>query len=191
MGSKRPHKIVIEKPGQFRAMNSAVRQQVLSTMRLLEPCSVGEIAARLGRQPETLYYHVDILLDAGLVRAAGSRPAGRRDEALYEVACDRLQYHPTRRTPTFLRELRRGYSTTLRTTERRLLEAVGVDGEVRDGPGKNMRVQAYAARLSADELTELNSRLDAVRQFLLERAGADEGEPHQVLLVMSPVLESP
>jgi DNA-binding transcriptional ArsR family regulator len=190
MGSKRPRRIVIEKPGQFRAMNSDVRQQVLSTMRLLEPCSVGEVAARLGRQPETLYYHVDILVDAGLVRAAGSRPAGRRKETLYEVACDRLQYHPTRRTPAFLRDLRRGYSTTLRTTERRLLEAVGADGEVREGRGKNMRVQSYPVRLDADDLEELNARLDAVRQFLLERAGADEGDPHQVLLVMSPVAES-
>ncbi len=189
MAPQRPPRLVIERAPQFRALNSLVRQQMLSTLRLLEPCSVGEIAARLGRQAETLYYHMDILVDAGLVRSAGTRPAGRRDEALYEVAADRLQYHPTRRTPAFLRELRRTYATTLRTTERRLLEAVGADGEVREGNGKNMRVQAYTARLTPAQLDELNRRLDAVRELLLERSGEDDGEAHQVLLVMSPALQ--
>ncbi len=171
-------------------MNSMVRLQILSLIRLLEPCSVTEIAARMKRNPETLYYHMDILRAVGLVAEQGSRLAGRREETLYHVPHKRLRFHPSRRTPRFLANLRQVYSKILRTVERRVNVATGAREECREGPAKNVRVQAYTVELSADELAELNRRLEHVRSFLLERNAPERrGLPMQVLLVTTPLVE--
>ncbi len=187
MSQKRPQLKLIQRPREFAAINSQVRQTIIKTIRLLEPCSVREVAERLGRKAETLYYHMDILAEAGIVREKGRRPAGKRDEALYEITCDRMQFHPTKRSPVFIKGLRRTYSAMIRETERQLLDAVGRDNEVRQGAGKNMRFQVYAAHLTKADIDELNRRLDAVRELLLERASGEGGKPHQVLLLMSPM----
>ena len=186
MPQKRPKSMFIVRPRHFRGMNSKVRQEIIGAIRIIEPCSVREIAGRIHRKPETVYYHIDILIEAGMIHEVAKRPAGKRDEALYEATCDRFRFHPTCRTPAFLRDMRRTYSTMIRTTEQQILESVGADGEIRQGRGKNMRVQFYAASLTRKDLDELNRRLDAVREFLIERRSADAGTPHQVMLLMSP-----
>ncbi len=52
------------------------------------------VFATLGRPPDALYYHLRILLRAGLVENAGNRKTGRRQEALFRaLACDlRIDY---------------------------------------------------------------------------------------------------
>ena len=48
----------------------------------IAPCSISELAFELGRSPQSLYYHIDILREVGLINQVGSRKAGKRDEAL-------------------------------------------------------------------------------------------------------------
>ena len=187
--SRRPTEKRIERPIEFRALNSERRVEILAAVRLFEPCSVGDIAAHLEREPETLYYHFDILEQAGLLRGAGSRSAGRGVEALYERSADRFRFHPTRRTPRFVESLRKAYRTSIRAAESSLLTATGHPSEVRDGRGKNVRMQLYTLRLTNKDLDELNRRLDAVRSFLLERPQEHcTGQAHRVLLLCSPIV---
>ncbi|NIM48343.1 MAG: helix-turn-helix domain-containing protein, partial [Gemmatimonadales bacterium] len=62
-------------------------------------CSVGEVADRLERKPESLYYHVKALREAGLVRRVGNRPGERRSETLYQAVAPEIVLDQGNRTP--------------------------------------------------------------------------------------------
>jgi predicted transcriptional regulator len=90
---------VIVSKKQLTALTSASRQEILDVLTQMGTVSVAELAATLGRPPDALYYHLRILLRAGLVKNSGHRKAGRRKEALFRaVAHDlRIDYDLARR----------------------------------------------------------------------------------------------
>jgi len=49
------------------------------------PRSEAEIAALLGVAPRSLYYHIRILLDVGLIRQVGVRHIAKKPQAIYEA----------------------------------------------------------------------------------------------------------
>ncbi len=189
MTDKRPPELFIERQGQFRAVGSQRRLRILSLIQALEPCAVAEIADELDCPAEPLYYHVEILRKAGLIRVAGTRGVGRSKEKLYERTAARFRFHPTRRSPAFIRSLRRAYSAAFKIVERQLAAATGHPREVREGAEKNVRMQLYTERLDEAGLRELNTRLDAVRS-LLRHGSSDKsnGTTYQVLLVTAPIV---
>jgi DNA-binding Lrp family transcriptional regulator len=189
MSPKRPETLLIERAKQFDALRSELRLRILGALQSKEPSSVNDLAEELGREAEPLYYHVNLLHRAGLIRETGIRQVGRREEVLYERASDRIQFHPERKSPAFVQHLRKSYSHGFRLMDKTLAAATGSPGEIRTGEGKNVRMQSYNARLSPSQLDELNARLDHVREFLKSCANSDEGTAHQILLAMSPVKE--
>jgi predicted transcriptional regulator len=92
-----PYVIVSKK--QLGALTSASRQEILDVLTQMGTVSVAELAATLGRPPDALYYHLRILLRAGLVENIGNRRTGHRQEALFcAVASDlRIDYDLARR----------------------------------------------------------------------------------------------
>jgi DNA-binding Lrp family transcriptional regulator len=78
---------------QFEALASPVRDQIAQVVVNQAPwspdnpdvegVSIREIAEQLGRQPGSLYRHIDELLEAGLIREVGSQLSGGRDATTY------------------------------------------------------------------------------------------------------------
>lgn len=58
---------------QMEALASPVRHQIHLTMEMLGACSVNELVERMGRVPETLYYHVRRLETVGILEQVASR----------------------------------------------------------------------------------------------------------------------
>ena len=58
---------------QMEALASPVRHHIHLAMEMLGECSVNELAERMGRVPETLYYHLRQLKKVGIVEQVGSR----------------------------------------------------------------------------------------------------------------------
>jgi predicted transcriptional regulator len=90
---------VISSKKQLTALTSAARQEILDVLTQMGTVSIAEMAATLGRPPDALYYHMRILLRAGLVEEVGSRPTDRRPEKLFRaVARDlRIDYALSRK----------------------------------------------------------------------------------------------
>jgi DNA-binding transcriptional ArsR family regulator len=65
----------------FEVLNSPVRLRILRCLE--EPRSVKDIATRLGVPPTRLYYHVNMLADAGIVEVVETRKVGAMVEKLY------------------------------------------------------------------------------------------------------------
>ncbi len=70
---------------KLASLTSPVRQEILDAMHALGRASVAEIADAVNRAPDSLYYHLRILLEVGLVRKAGERLAGTRRETIYDL----------------------------------------------------------------------------------------------------------
>src|SRR5437879_3237751 len=90
--SSRVH--VITSPSQLAALASAARQEIVDVLSRMGAVTVEELAAALGRPADSLYYHLRVLVRAGLVISVGSgRPHGRREARFRTVAPElHLQY---------------------------------------------------------------------------------------------------
>ncbi len=73
---------------QHKAMSQPVRFSIMNVLGVRPPSSIGDIAQELNRTPQSLYYHVEILINLGLIKETGTRPGRTRHEALYELVCD-------------------------------------------------------------------------------------------------------
>lgn len=84
----RPAVHPVRSPSDWRVLVSPVRQEIAEAIRLLGPCSIGEIAQAIDRPADTLYKHVVLLQKAGFVVAAGFRKGERNVEQLIDVVAD-------------------------------------------------------------------------------------------------------
>ena len=87
---------------------------------------------------------------------------------VYELAGSEVVLDPKASSPAFLRELGASIRTRLRSVERGLLAALGRAGTVRSGPGRNLSVHFHHVRLKPSDLTELQRRIAALEEFLVE-----------------------
>jgi len=83
---------------QFDAISSPVRDQILQVVVNQAPASepgagvsIREIGAQLGRQPGSLYRHIEELVAVGLLRQTGSETSGGRDATTYTAPGDVME----------------------------------------------------------------------------------------------------
>lgn len=79
-----PEEAFITDPSQFDSLSSPTRIRILKLCT--DPSSVRQIAERLGVPATRLYYHVNLLEDAGFLQVVHTRKSGARIEKLYRVA---------------------------------------------------------------------------------------------------------
>lgn len=72
------------------ALRSTVRLQLLEAIRTCPGVDARRLAQAIGSSPPRLYYHIKILVDAGLIREAnhGSRSSSRGPAATRYECCD-------------------------------------------------------------------------------------------------------
>lgn len=68
----------------FEVFNSPIRVRILR--QLMEPASVKQVAAALKMPPTRLYYHINLMEDAGLISVVETRKAGAMVERLYRAS---------------------------------------------------------------------------------------------------------
>ena len=78
-----PEEVYITDPSQFEALTSVLRMRILKLCR--EPLPVRGIAERLEMPVTSLYYHINMLEDAGFIEIVHTRKSGARLEKIYRV----------------------------------------------------------------------------------------------------------
>ena len=69
---ERPHdKMLVARPEQLAAITSPARVELLELIGVWGPCAIADVARRMGRAPDSLYYHVRKLVDVGLLERTG------------------------------------------------------------------------------------------------------------------------
>lgn len=155
---------------QLRALVSPVRQELVDMLQALGQASIAELAGRLGRPADGLYYHVRALIGAGLVLPVGRRAAGRREEQVYATIAPQhrltLRYRPEHApSVAALREL---VGSMLRTAERDFRAGLTRAGVVMEGRRRELWAARVKGWLSPGELERVNALL-AELATLLER----------------------
>src|SRR5258705_11686263 len=74
--------MVVTGPVQLRAMADALRSTLLDLL-LERAATVGELASAVGRPKSTVAHHVNVLVDAGMLRVVRTRRVRAIDERYY------------------------------------------------------------------------------------------------------------
>jgi DNA-binding transcriptional ArsR family regulator len=78
-----PDVLVLHSPAHFRALGHPLRHRLLNLLRQ-RPATLAQLASALGSTKGTVGYHVQLMMDAGLVRLAGTRRVRGGTERYYE-----------------------------------------------------------------------------------------------------------
>ena len=178
---------VVSIVAQMEALGSPVRHQIHLTMEMLGSCSVNELAERMGRVPETLYYHVRRLEKVGILEQVGKRVGSRRDEAIFQLKAKRLRIDPSQTSPRFLKALAKGCGSLLRFAQRAFEWALKAGVDRRVGPKRRLRIEQVTVRLSDRNLARLNERLDSVQGFLADADEPGEQRMYVITLATAPL----
>ena len=171
--TRRRGPVVLRQPEQVRAASSLVAHELIALMERLRRATVAEMAEHLGREPSSLYYHVRKLAGAGVLAAGERRPTGGRQEVVYELTGTEVVLDPDERADGFVSELVRSVRTRLRAVERAFAAALGRPGARRRGRGRNLSLHQHHARLRPKDLDELQRRIAALEEFLVEADDPD------------------
>jgi len=79
---------------QMRLISFGPRWDIIGLLANDPELSARDLAERLGRRVTSLYRHLDLLLEAGLIRQAGFRAGSKRPEALFALSSPLYQASP-------------------------------------------------------------------------------------------------
>lgn len=80
----------VDDPAVLAALYDPVRYRIFRALEV--PRTIAELAGELERPANRLYYHVRVLVDAGLVRQVGVRQSGRHTERVFGKAAERVRF---------------------------------------------------------------------------------------------------
>ena len=187
MSKKTQKRYWISSARQIKALTSPVRHQMHLVMEMLGPCSVRELASRMGREPATLYYHVKLLERVGIITKSGTRGAGRNEEIIYALAQEHVRVDMNQRSPKFVKALASGCGALLRYAERTFVAALRRDATIRVGAASELRIRQASVRLSKKSLIELNARLDELQDFIDASNSPSVESTYAITLCVAPV----
>jgi DNA-binding MarR family transcriptional regulator len=180
-----PKAYVIRRADQLAALSSPTRWQVVEALSVQGPGSVRDLAARTGRKPVSLYYHVRALLDVGLVVQDTTRHTGRRAEAVYGLVAPRLIADRNQTSPAHKEALCRSCEAFLRLAARDHRAAVERGDLVFEGPQRNLMVRRQAVKLRPQALKKANRLLDRVAAELDRLSDPEAPDTHAVTVVLT------
>jgi DNA-binding transcriptional ArsR family regulator len=153
---------VISRRAQLAALKAAARQELMDVLASMGTVSVVELAAALGRPPDSLYYHLRALQKVGLVYEDGTRESSGRSEKLYRsVSPDlRLQYiagpKGNEKAVTAI------VDSMLRLTSRDFKAAYANPATVVDGSEREIRATRSTGWLTHKQVAELNRQIQSM-----------------------------
>jgi hypothetical protein len=161
-------------PDQRSALASPLRLEILGLFTGNEPLAIADMASLMGRTAGSLYYHVDILEKARLLRRAGTRPKGKRHEALFYPAASILDLEAEKGGESAELALKT-MSSAFRMAERDLEASFRRRDCVTEGPGRNALAFRLHLRVSPRLLAGINKHLEAIDELLRTETAKNPG----------------
>jgi DNA-binding transcriptional ArsR family regulator len=138
----------IDDPAVLAVLYDPIRYRIFRALET--PRSMAELADEMDRPANRLYYHVRLLVDAGLVRQVGTRASGRHTERIFGRAATRMR---------FTGELGPGAGQGLLGAIAGELDAAIARIEDENAPGS---ISYHVVSLTPERAQELETRLRAL-----------------------------
>ncbi len=164
MGSK-SDTYLVRRADQRVALTSPLRLEILEHFLVAGPAAVDEVAARMGRAPDSLYYHVRMLVKVGLLRPRGSRKSGKRDKKLYAVVSPRIELpcRPFSATETTMKTV----ASAFRMAEREMRASLESGRFEEHGRYRDFYTARVRSDLSRAALADVNRHLKAIEDIFV------------------------
>jgi DNA-binding transcriptional ArsR family regulator len=174
-----PDQLVLRSPAQFRALGHPLRHRLFNLLRQ-RPATLAQLASALGSTKGTIGYHVQLMVDAGVLRLAGTRRVRGGTERYYEPAGADVRHDPDSEARTsFLVQVALDEMLPHRPGD----EDLAVLGHLRLTPAQARDVAARIERFARDELGAGGAR-GAGGAGAARGAHGAHGESHGLLLCL-------
>lgn len=176
-------------PPEFPLLGRTALEAIASPARLEllgalgdGPLTTAELAARLGRSRQSLYYHLGLLEKAGLV--VGEPPAEGERERRYRMREGRLAVGARRGSTADRSAATKALRAILRLTAREAAAALEDPGTRLRGPEREMIGFRGKARLTEAQLRRANELIDELEALFREAKGGSLDLPLEALTVV-------
>jgi len=160
---------------QIKLLVSPVRQDIIDTLESLGgEADIANVAAELGRPPDGLYYHFELLANAGLLQRIEADADGRR----YRIGTGkgaklRLAYRADARSEEAVTKV---VDRLLQTAKRDFHNAMDEPDTIIEGEARELWAGRNKGWVNQKKLAEINRLLERAQQLLQgpRRAGCDK-----------------
>jgi hypothetical protein len=175
----------ISRLDQMRILASPLRQELLDVLARMGAVSLAEVGAVLGRPADGLYYHVRLLARAGLVRPAGTRDLGGRQEALFRAAGREFALRYAAAPASHARAVTAIVAAMMRLGARDFRRALAAGGTRVEGPARDL----WALRTTGWLLPSQVRRVNALIQRLSKatQQSSKSGRLYGVTVLLTPL----
>lgn len=173
MNKKQHTTIKATRPDQQDALASPLRLEILGLFTNPEPLAIADMATLMGRPAGSLYHHVGLLEKAGLLKRTGTRPKGKRYEALFSPTATRIEYDTQNGGEDVVNMAVKTMAMAFRMTERDLEAALRGKKSVQEGQDRNLFAARMHLRASPKLLAKVNKHLKAINDLLIAEAAKD------------------
>jgi predicted transcriptional regulator len=176
---------VVTSKKQLAALTSAARQEIVDVLTQMGTVSIAELAETLDRPPDALYYHLHILVRAGLVESAGSRKTGRREETLFRAVARnlRIDYELARRTNE--KALAAVAGSMLRLGIRDFRRAIRNQSVVVSGKDRELWAARKTGWLRKSDLHSVLASIERLSQSVSKPSGS--GQLYGITILLTPL----
>lgn len=181
-----PEVYYIRDPRQLALLVSVRRGEIVDCLAGTGPATIRQVAAALGMRASALYHHFQLLEEAGLVVAAGTRLEHGKPARLYRTPCVQMRWGIGLLDPEHAETWRKLNAAQCRQSERDFARGLESADAVAEGPGKNLRSFRIVGRPDAETLAAINRHLDQITELLWASADGD-GTPVVVSCVGAPL----
>jgi DNA-binding transcriptional ArsR family regulator len=172
----------------IEAVASPARLEILSALGD-EPMTTQELAQRLGRSRQSLYYHLDVLAQTGLVTI--EEPAEGERERRFRVKPKRVAIGARRGSPRERKAGAKVLQAMLRLTAREATAALADPATRFDGALREMIGVRGKARFTEAQLRRANELIDQLEALLTEaKSGSPADGLYAVTVVLTPAREA-
>jgi DNA-binding transcriptional ArsR family regulator len=181
---------VIDDAKRIAVLAAPVRTELATTLEALGgAATVAELAKRLGRSADGLYYHLRAMLRAGLLEE-DSGPGGRR----YRLATPgpqgvRLLYKPG--ATANARAVARVASSASRLAQRDFSRALQRPSTTVEGPARELWMARLTGWVDTSELKEINRLLQRLADLLAAARPTKNGKLIALQWILAPIDAKP
>jgi len=183
----RPDELPINDPELVEVLVSPIRQEIVDAAAGLGPFSASELAKVLGRRPDSLYYHLGRLEEAGLLKHVETRETSGRPEVIYALPARyvRLDLKSPRINKGGV--ISKMVGAMMRLTSRQYAKAVEEEQAQLTGHTRNCYAARITGWLEEDDVALMNHLIEEMNELLSRGRRRRTGRLHALTVALVPI----
>lgn len=165
-------------PGHLEALRSRLRGRICDVVYHAGSATVHEIADQLGKPVSSLYHHLDMLVEVGLLLEGEPVRTNKNFARTYTAPARRLKFTQDLSDPDVRRGIADVAASQLRLAEREFRAALETPGITAGKPTSRVGSGSMVGWLDDDQIRKVNSLVNQIAEIFDESVKADNRKLH-------------